>query len=192
MGDAAKRPTYLTIEEFMEAYAGAKGRHELVDGVVRSMSPAAPIHSVIQSRLLVAISNHLQQTGRACEAVTEGVIKLHMGRRVNLRSPDIVVDCRSRGPFGKTFESPLVIIEVLSPSNESDTWETIRACATLPTLQEIVVVRTDEQLAQVFRRGENGRWIDDAETVSGSNNMRIACLDLTVDLASLYAGTTLE
>ena len=190
MGRAAKQQTYLSVDEFLDTYGGHIGRHELVDGIVRSMAPASALHSQIQSRMLFALMSHLKKSGKPCEAVVEGAISLRMGARDNLRAPDVIVNCSNK-PLGKTFDSPVVIVEVLSPSNEPETWETIRACSTLASVKEILVLSSDKRHAQAFRRAADGTWPPEPETIENSGPVAIKCIDFSVPLADLYAGTVL-
>jgi hypothetical protein len=41
------------------------------------------------------------------------------------------------------LEDPVLIVEVLSPSNERETWEAIWACATIPTMREFLIVDSE-------------------------------------------------
>ena len=190
MGSAAKKQIFMTVDEFFDTYEGVAGRHELVDGVVRSMAPASALHSQIQTKIVVALANHLKKTCKPCEAVVEGAITLRMGARDNLRAPDVIVNCSDK-PQGKTFDVPVVIVEVLSPSNEPETWETIRACANLASVKEILVLASDKRHAQVFRRAADGTWPPEPETIENSGPVAIKSLDFEVPLPDLYAGTVL-
>ena len=191
MGSARKKGEFLSVDEFWSAYEGVPGRNELVDGVVRSMAPASAIHSQIQSRVLFALMSHLKKTGQPGEAVVDGAITVHMGARDNLRAPDIVVNCSDK-PLGKTFDSPVVIGEVLSPSNEPETWETIRACANIASLKEILVLWSNSRKAQVFRRKPDGTWPEEPDVIQGSGSVALQCIGFEVLLAEFYTGTVLE
>ena len=53
---------------------------------------------------------------------------------------------------------PVVLIEILSPSNEPKTRANIWAYTTIPTVAEIVVLRSTSVAAEVLRRQPDGEW----------------------------------
>jgi hypothetical protein len=57
----------------------------------------------------------------------------------NVRPPDLAVTCAPM-LMGRILPDLALIIEVLSPSYQRETWESIWACATIPSLVEIAVV----------------------------------------------------
>ena len=84
-----------------------------------------------------------------------------------------------------------MISEVLSPGNTEDTWESIRACAPLPTLQEIVAVESERVEVQIFRRDANGVWSGEPEIIGAGGTLRLARIDLALPISDVYAGTHL-
>jgi Uma2 family endonuclease len=107
-----------------------------------------------------------------------------------VRAPDLAVTCSER-QSGKTFPDPVLIIEVLSPGNQRETWESIWACATIPSLIEIVVVDSERMNVQVFRKTDDGGWPKDGETIETSGTVRLSSIDAAFPIAEIYAGTHL-
>ena len=68
MSSAQRKIEFITLDEFWTAYEGAPGRNELVDGVVRSMSPASAIQSQIQGNIMTELSIHFRNIGSRCRA----------------------------------------------------------------------------------------------------------------------------
>ena len=56
-------------------------------------------------------------------------------------------------------------IEILSPSNEAETWAAVWAYTTIPSVQDILVVRSLEIGAELLRRLPDGNWPADFERV---------------------------
>jgi Uma2 family endonuclease len=182
----------MTIAEFLDWDGGGhQGKLELIDGVVRAMAPASEAHGTIQANLALLIGQHLRAGGAKCRVVTEaGVVpRLNPGR--NMRAPDLVVTCAPPDAKRKTVDEPLLLIEILSPSNENDTWESIRACATIPSVKEMLVVDSEHVHAQIFRKGNDGVWAEKSEDVEAGGTLRFDCIDYSIPLAEVYAGTAL-
>ena len=91
---------------------------------------------------------------------------------------------RSRTP------DPLLLIEVLSPGNANDTYENVRAYATLPNVHEIVVVHSTRIKAELLRQ-------DDSGLVARPDHDRRGRLfspqsvDAVLSMVDVYAGTHL-
>jgi Uma2 family endonuclease len=189
---AAKPPTFMTVEEFLAWDGGGHvGKLELVDGVVRAMAPASATHAIIQLNIGSAITSHLRNRNSPCRAGTEAPIIPPMGKRANARAPDVAVTCTPPSD-SPTFEEPVLIAEVISPTNEAETWESIRTLAGLPSLQEILVVKSTRIETQQFRRGDGGAWPSDPELAGAGGTVRLASIDLDLQVAELYRGTALS
>ena len=97
-------------------------------------------------------------------------------------TPDGETKNRDLTPF-----FPCLIVEVLSPSTEHiDTREKLLAYRLLPSLREYLMLRQDALRAELYRRGEDGRWQFQAFTVPG-DALSLRCLDARVGLAEVYA-----
>lgn len=180
----------MMLDEFFAWDGGGHvGKLELVHGFVRAMAPASADHSRIQSNILVALRQQLRKTGAKRQADVKAPIVPPIGKRANARAPDIAVTCGP--PKGKVFENPILIVEVISLSNEPDTWESIHALAGLASLKEIVVVQSTRIEAEVFRRGADGAWPEDGETVIAGGTLRLGSVDGDLSMQDIYQDTTL-
>lgn len=179
----------MTLDEFFAWDGGGHvGKLELVDGVVRAMAPASAVHSIIQLNVAAAIKTHLR--GGRCRVGTEAPIIPPMARRINARAPDIAVTCApiSDSPV---FDDPVLIVEVLSPSNEAETWESIHALAGLVSLKEILIVQSTSVHAEVYSRAADGAWPRDPVVVTGGGTLRLESIDLGLSMVQVYEGTHL-
>ena len=181
----------MTLEEFLSWDGdGHVGKLELVEGKVRAMAPASATHSLIQGNILAAIKSHLRLRNSRCRAAPEAPIVPPLGRRKNARAPDVAV---SSAPVSDspTFDDPVLIAEVLSPSNEDETWESIEALAGLKTMQEVLVVQSTRVEAEVLRRDERGYWSRQGDIVRQGGTVRLASIDLDLPISAVYEGTHL-
>ena len=70
------------------------------------------------------LGNHLLAQRSTCRVVTEPGIVPHVRANRNYRVPDLGVTCAAptRDPM---VPEPVLLIEILSPSNEAETWANI-------------------------------------------------------------------
>ena len=108
----------------------------------------------------------------------------------NFRIPDLAVTCTRYETEEYDVSDPVLIVEILSPSNRAETWQNIWSFTTIPTLREILILSSTAIHAELLRRGSDGNWpaepalIDDGDLVLDS-------IDYTVQLAEIYRTTRL-
>lgn len=183
----------MTVEEFLAWDGGGHvGKLELVEGAVRAMAPASATHGIIQGNIITAINTRLRALRSSCRAGTEAPIIPPLGKRINARAPDVSVTCSPPSDDG-TFVDPVLIVEVMSPSNEADTWESIHALAGLQSLKEVLVVQSTRVEVEVYRRDGKGAWLSKPETADGSSStgLRLDSVDLDLAVSEIYRGTHL-
>lgn len=181
----------MTVEEFFTWDGGGhQGRLELIDGVVRAMAPPSATHSVIQINIGAAIKNHLRATGSPCRVGTEAGVIPPMGSRINARIPDLAVTCSPKLD-SLTFEDPVLIVEIISPSNEDENWESVRTVALLTSVKEVLVVQSTEARAELFRRHSDGGWPQEPLKYGPCDTLRLESIGLDLPVAEIYEGTHL-
>ena len=182
----------MTQDEFFAWDGGGHvGKLELVDGYVRAMGVASATHSLIQNNIAFALTGHLRGTKSRCRVGTEAPVIPPLRQRLNARAPDVAVTCAPRSD-SKVFEDPVLIVEVMSPSNEDDTWETIGALAALVSLKEILVVQSTSVEARVFTRDPAGAWVSEPVVTTAGGTIHLACIDLDLPIAEVYRDSHLE
>jgi Uma2 family endonuclease len=169
----------MTVEEFL---AWDDGHFELVEGMPRLMAPHSDAHGTIQSNLVALIRNHLAARGGTCRPIVEGGVQPRMRSRYNYRKPDLTVTCTPNRAGGIMVPDPILIVEILS-SNEDETRDNIVHYATLDSLREILLFRSDHMLAEIWRRSPNG-WPSDPEFADRSAHLET--IGLTLDFAEGY------
>jgi Uma2 family endonuclease len=108
-----------------------------------------------------------------------------------VRVPDIAVTCAPPRDDERFFPDPVLIIEVFSPGNRRETLETVWACATIPTLVEIVLVESERIAAEVYHKDERAGWPETGQAIGADGALRLESIGFAVPLAELYAGTHL-
>jgi Uma2 family endonuclease len=56
--------------------------------------------------------------------------------------PDLAVTCAEVDAGQIALPEPLLIIEILSPTDEADTWENVLTYVSIPSVQEVLVLRS--------------------------------------------------
>lgn len=183
-------PAKMTVAEFLEWCPEDGQRWELVDGTPRAMAPAKMGHNAIMGELGAQLRNHLLERGSPCTMVpTPGVIP-RLQADMNFRVPDLAVTCAPFASNDTHMAEPVLIAEVLSPSNQAETWANVWAYTTIPSVREILVLHSLGIRAEVFRRGEDGNWPEAPETVT-EGELCLACIGFRTPVASLYRSTGL-
>jgi Uma2 family endonuclease len=180
----------MTVAEFLRWDSG-DDRYELVDGETRAMAPASTIHGFLQNELGRLIGNRLRERGSACEIVANPGIVPKLLSDHNVRVPDLAVTCSPLLPGQSTLPDPVLVVEVLSPSNQAKTWTNVWAYTNIPSVQEILILRSDRVAAELLRRSSSGEWPERPNAIAGGE-LELASIGFRVGLAELYARTGLS
>lgn len=185
-------PTLLTVTDFVEWPGdGTDTRYELVDGVLRPMSPGSDAHNTIVMQLGRLIGNHLAQALPSYRIVAGPGVQPHTRADWNYRIPDLGVTATPNQLGYLMTPDPVVLIEVLSPGNAGDTYENVRAYATLPSVREILVVYSTRVGAEILRRDASGEWPLNPTEVGSDETLELTSIGYSLPLNDIYAGTHL-
>ena len=148
----------MTVDEFLvwDADDLTGRRWQLIDGEPVLMAPAADIHGTIQAEVSRLLGNHLVAVGSRCRVVDAPGIVPRIRANENFRVPDLGVTCAP--PSGESMvPDPVLLIEILSPSNETKTRSNIWTYTTIPNLQEILAIRSTRMEVERLRRDADGQ-----------------------------------
>lgn len=177
----------LTTEEFLVWDSGDRSgrRWQLRDGVPEAMAPATEAHGAIQSEFGRLIGNHLLASGDRCRVITEPGITPRVRSAENVRIPDLAVTCAP--PSAERLVSePVLVIEILSPSNAEETWENVWAYTTIPSVTEILVISSTAIEAELLRREPDGSWPPAAAPIGPGDTLRLDSIGLALPLRAAY------
>lgn len=179
----------MTVDEFhdWEPPPGLeKHRWELVDGEPVCMAPPGLNHAAIQSLAIMLIGVHLRSNRPSCRVLTTPGVVPRVRSKVNHRVPDLGVSC---GPFadGRSVDDPVLLVEVLSPSNEDGTRSNVWSYATIPSVQEVLILSSTAVRAELLRQGEDMPII-----VEGDEILRLESIGFEAPLSDFYATTDLR
>jgi len=94
-------------------------RYELVDGEIVAMTRDTVRHNRAKAAAFIALRDAIRAAGVPCEVFIDGVgVKI---KDDTLRIPDVVVHCGAGPDPGAMFiETPMIAVEVVSPSSEHE------------------------------------------------------------------------
>jgi Uma2 family endonuclease len=184
-------PHHMTVDEFLDWVSGAPGKWQLVDGEPRAMAPASATHGIIQAYVAYALNSHLIDSGSPCVVVTEPAVVPQIRAYSNMRVPDLAVTCATVQAGQIAVPEPVLLIEILSPSNEVDTRQNVWAYATIPSVREILILHSTRIAAELLRRGADASWPENPYLVGSADQLTLDCIGLSFPLAALYARTHL-
>jgi Uma2 family endonuclease len=187
MSASVKIPDLMTVDEFLVWEPDDTSRYELVDGVPVAMAPTSNAHAMLQSRLDRLIGNHLEATRPGCEVMSNPGVIPKRRPKINFRIPDLGVTCAPVVPTENSVPEPVLLVEILSPSNQSDTMANVWTYTSIPSVTEILVLHSDRVAVDLLRRAEDGTW-PDRTTAVGGDTLELASIGLSLTLAQLYAG----
>lgn len=189
MVNAQRKPFWISPEDYLAAeQASPRDRHEYVDGEVYLMTGGTLAHNTLALNLGFALRQHLK--GSPCRVQVNDV-RLHVAEANCYFYPDLLVHCGATSPSDTSVSDARLVVEVLSPSTAGyDRFGKFAKYRKLASLQEYVLVNTDLQWVEVYRRAEGEDWwfhaYNHAETIV------LKSLDFRLAVAELYAESGVE
>ena len=155
---ASIQPQQMTVEEYLEWESRQELRYEYCNGDVFAMSGGTKTHDELAFNLRRSLIDRVAEQG--C-SMSGSDVKVFVRQGVSYRYPDLSISCDDRDEVNDTFYSfPQLIVEVLSPSTESvDRIDKFKEYIQIPTLQEYLLISTDEVSVECYRRGEGRMWL---------------------------------
>lgn len=166
-----------SVAEYLAWESEQVDRNEFWRGEVFAMVGAKRGHGRVIANLMRHLGNHLDDT--PCQAFSENM-KVQVGEEAVLY-PDVFVTCEPEFSANQTvFASPVLLIEVLSPSTQGyDRSKKFAMYRKLASLREYALIDPDTRRVEVFRPAEDAHWklfdmSDDETVVLESVGCRIA------------------
>ncbi len=182
---AAKSDHPISPEEYLEHERHSPIKHEYLEGDVYAMAGTSTDHNIISGNLYIFLRNTLKNS--PCRTYFADIkVRIDEGKRFFY--PDVVVNCDPTNNRNLVYvDTPTVVVEVLSESTESfDRGKKFQCYRTIPTLQDYILVSSQEYVVEIFHRIEDDRWI--LETYQGLEAIaRIESLNLNIPLGEIYA-----
>jgi len=189
---ALRQPRGMTVDEFhaWEPLEHPGRRWQLVDGTPVCMAPASDDHGRIQAQAAYLLTAHLQERRPGCAVVSAPGVVPRVRAVTNDRVPDLGVTC-SPPIGGKHITDPVLLVEILSPSNEAVTRSNVWAYTTIPSVAEILLLASVKIEAELLRRFPDGSWPEQPAVLAADDEIRLASIGFSAPLRSFYRTTSL-
>ena len=187
---ADPRRPLISVEEYLELDRNSLDtRYEFIDGVVTMLAGGTANHSRMSINFLILLDRALH--GKSCTIYNSDMrVSISATRYVY---PDISVSCDPRDQQqgdNDIIHHPCLVIEVLSPNTEnydrSKKFSYYRAC---PSVQEYVLVSTQEQAIDLYRRQTDKLWT--FHPFGPDDTVELKSLNIRFPIASVYENLTL-
>ena len=190
MSALPKIPVRMTVAEFLAWNPSTPQLWQLVDGEPQAMAPASRTHGAIQNELGSLIRNHLSERGSPCSVITTPGVIPHVQSDTNVRIPDLAVTCSGYDTEESALTDPVLLIEILSPSNQAETWANVWTYTTIPSVREILVLKTASIGAELLRRNPDGSW-PEQPLILADGELALESIGFRIPLAAAYRTTRL-
>ena len=195
MSEAVALPPPVTIAAFDDFLAVQRDDEswELVDGRIMAMTNPSLGHEEIVGNVSTALRSVIP-ADRRCR-VTVGGVRAQVSEDVGglyAPRPDLMVWCGPMHGERNFVTTPLVFVEVLSPSNmDTDRGAKLRFYKNgFPTLRNIVLVYQDQMRVECYDRTDTG-W--DLVTLARPDDaLALAALTFAMPLSDVHKRTTVR
>jgi len=178
--------TKLTPEEYLEFERKAEFKSEYSNGEVFAMAGARRNHNKAATNIGGLIWQHLK--GRNCESYSNDM-RVFIPKTGLYTYSDVVVVCGEPNFQDEVFDTllnPTLLIEVLSESTESyDRGKKFAHYRSIESLQEYVLVSTDEARIEKYVRHGDGFWFF-SEAVGLESAIEFTAIECQIALAEVY------
>ena len=150
----------MSYEEYLVWESTQEMRHEYFNGEVIDKAGGTKTHNRISLNFYKVLDDLLGKSlDRQCEVYIADV-KVQVEPSRKYFYPDVVVTCDERDRDPQLVMFPCLIIEVLSPSTEAyDRGFKFSQYRKFDSLQEYVLVQTEQPIVEVFQRNQDEKWL---------------------------------
>jgi Uma2 family endonuclease len=183
---SAERLEFVSVKDYLKQEEIALTRNEYVDGWVRAMTGGSVRHNIVKTNCLIYLGRNL--LGRSCRPFDSDMkLRIRRERETRFYYPDLQVVCESQPPTAVFQDSPVLIIEVLSPSTRQyDLDEKMSAYLGIPSLQCYMILEQHQPEAIVMRRTDAGflrEFVDGIDSV-----IELPFLRCSLTMREIYDG----
>jgi Uma2 family endonuclease len=186
VASAYERQHVFTFEDYVEIAEKSPLRIEFWQGVILDMSGGSPRHSAICNNIGRILGTQLR--GKPCRAYDANLrVRSLTVNRATYADVTVVCGELERDPEDKTKQTilnPAVLIEVLSPSTQTDDrGAKLDTYKTIASVRAVVLVAQDAPEVTVHERRPDGSW---SQAIHTDGMVTLAAIDCRLPLAEIY------
>jgi Uma2 family endonuclease len=175
----------MKVDEFFSwSQRQPDDRYELVDGEIVAMTRDTVLHNQTKFAAARALDDAVRGARLPRVVLIDGV-----GIKINdktLRIPDALVQCGAEpDPDALIIESPLIVVEVVSPSSERDDTETkLVEYFSIASIRYYLVILSEKRVVVHHQRKDGG---DIATRIAHDGDILLDPPGITIPVAALFA-----
>jgi Uma2 family endonuclease len=178
--------TFTTPQEYLALERVSNEKHEYFQGKVIAMAGASLVHNRLVANLLGEIREALKNKPRE---VLPSDIRIAVPSGESYMYPDVTIVCGQPELTDAQFDTlknPMVIFEVLSPSNEDhDRGKKFFFYRQIPSFKEYILVDSTKPFVEISRQEDNGAW--KFETITDlKGQLFISSIGVSIPIAEVY------
>ncbi len=141
----------ISEEEYLQGELVAEFKHEFIDGEAYAMAGASEAHNLLAGNIFAELKSQLK--GTPCRTF---IADMKVKVANDFFYPDVMVVCQNSDDSDYYQQSPVIIVEVLSPSTRKfDKTAKRLKYQNIPTLEEYVLIEQTIGEIEVFRKKEH-------------------------------------
>ncbi|MEO0842890.1 MAG: Uma2 family endonuclease [Cyanobacteria bacterium J06643_5] len=172
----------MSPQEYLEWEKTQELRYEYIDGEVFLRTGKTKVHNRICFNFYIELDNYLvdkEWVICACQ------VKLKITSE-SYHYPDVMVSCDEEDIEAiDMIRHPCLIVEVLSPSTAAfDRGKKFARYRQSNTLQEYVLIESDEIAVECFRKNDEGLWV--LHSYQRGDTVTLESVGITIPIEKLY------
>ncbi len=179
------------IIDYLDIDNRSDTKSEYVNGHILSMAGGTLNHGIIGNNINTEINNGIRRQGKACTSIN-GEVKIYIQKANSFLYPDGMVICGNIDVSDvdkHSVTNPLLIIEVLSKSTESnDRGDKFHKYCSLPSFCEYLLIDQYKPLIDTLYRKDGTSW-KMITTIGLEKSIYLDSLDLEIKMTDIYRNT---
>lgn len=186
---AISQPSPMTVETYLAWEPQQNTRYEYVNGEVYAMTGGTVPHNDIAINLLTLLLPSVRSQG--CR-INMADVKLQIPTANRYYYPDLMVSCDPQDTNARQYlQFPKLIVEILSPGTaDKDRTNKFKDYQKIPTLQEYLLIHSEQITVEYYRRGEGKLWLYYPYDLD--DEIFLETIGIRLPIAALYAGIHLD
>ncbi len=128
--------------------------------------------------------------GSSCRVIAASGVIPRVCSISNERIPGLGVTC-APASGARTIADAVLLIEMLSPSNDAQTRANAWAYTTIPSVVEILLLSSMSVAGELLRRNSLGQWVGDPLMLDAGSHVHLASIGFRSLLRDFYTTTSL-
>ncbi len=177
-------PHPMTVDEYLVWALDKPGRYELVNGIVRPMSPEALRHAHTKGRIYRALGDAISRKALKFRAMPDGMT-VRVAPDTAFEPDALVYGEPWINEDSMEIPHPLIVVEIGSPSTGAyDEKKKLPAYLALPSVRHVLIVNAKTKIITHHRKGNDGS-VTAAKLTDGT--LRLDPPGLEIPVAEFFA-----